>query len=230
MLVRRYVPGAAFARDYVLTRAAPGCAGTQITENRERPDTVASMNAIYARYGGGMQVRLTAGEAAFTCQKAGRAMQGYYFAGTQLTQVMGMPGGIWNVEYLFGYLAPEGKTGTAQDVLGHILQTVQINPQWLAMQQNVAANTSQIVSQTQAAISQTISSSYWSRQQTLDELSRRRSNATLGVLDVVDPATGREIKVENSSNYYWIDHRGTIVGTETHTRPNLDFRELVQLP
>ena len=177
-----------------------------------------------------MQQRLSAGEAAFTCQKSGRAMQGYYFAATLYTAVAGMQGGIWHVEYLFGFLAPEGKAATAQEVMGHILQTVQINPQWMAMQQGITANTSQIVSRTSNAISETISSSYWSRQQTMDEISRRRSNATLGVVDVVDPTTGREMKVENSSNYYWIDHRGAIVGTETYTRPNLDFRELVQLP
>jgi hypothetical protein len=64
----------------------------------------------------------------------------------------------------------------------------------------------------------------------MDEISRRRSNAILSVEDVVDPTTGREFKVESGSNYYWIDHRGTIVGTQTDSRPNLDFRELTRLP
>jgi hypothetical protein len=230
MLVRRYIPGPLFAREYVSSRATPGCAPVQISDNRERPDAVSAINAIYARYQGFVSMRLTAGEASFTCQKAGRAMQGYYFAGTMHTQAMGMAGGLWNVEYLYGYLAPPRRFAEAQQVMNHLLQTIQINPQWMAMQQGITANTSQIVSQTANAISETISQSYWSRQQTMDELSRRRSNATLGVVDVIDTATGREIKVENSSNYYWIDHRGTIVGTETYTRPHIDFRELVQLP
>ena len=98
------------------------------------------------------------------------------------------------------------------------------------MQQNIAANTSQIVSRTQQEISGIISNTYWSRQSTMDEISRRRSNATLGLQDVVDTATGRQFKVESGSNYYWIDQRGTIVGTNTDTRPNLDFRELIRLP
>ncbi len=63
-----------------------------------------------------------------------------------------------------------------------------------------------------------------------DELARRRSNAILGVEDVVDPLTGREFKVESGSNYYWVDHRERIVGTETDVRPSLDFRELIRLP
>jgi hypothetical protein len=61
----------------------------------------------------------------------------------------------------------------------------------------------------------------------MDEIDRRRSNAILGVVDVVDEQTGKEYKVENSSSYYWIDHRGNIVGTDTYTVPNIDFRELL---
>ncbi len=155
-------------------------------------------------------------------------MQGYCFAGTMYTQIAGSA--IWNVEHLYCFLAAEGKAGAAQNVLPHVLQTLRINPQWMAMQQGLTANVSQIVSRTSNAISQSISSSYWSTQKTGDEISRRRSNAIRGVVDVADPATGREIQVENSSNYYWVDPRGAIVGTQTYTRPTIDFRELTQLP
>jgi hypothetical protein len=230
MMVRRYIPGTAFAREYVTTKVARGCSDLTFTEMRDRPDAVQAINAINAQYGGlGMSVSLTAGEVAFTCRRGDQVMQGYYFAGTQLTESPGM-GGVWNVEYLFGYLAARDKAEQAQSVLNTIIKSIQLNPQWVAMQQNITANTSQIVSRTNAEISNIISESYWSRQATMDELSRRRSNATLGVEDVVDPATGREIKVESGSNYYWIDHRGTIVGTDTDTRPNIDFRELIRLP
>ncbi|MEK7407191.1 MAG: hypothetical protein AAB225_19120 [Acidobacteriota bacterium] len=231
MMVRRHVPGAAFAREYALGRAARGCAGVAITENRELPEAVAALNAVYARHGGlGVATELSAGEAAFTCRKAGRPMRGYSFAGILRTQMAGMPGGIWKAEYLAGYLAPEAKAPLAQSALEHAVQSIQINPQWAAGQQNLTANTSRIVSQTHAEISRIIDSSYWNRQAVMDELSRRRSNVILGVEDAIDPATGRQIKVESGANYYWIDHRGMIAGTETHTLPNLDFRELIRLP
>ena len=83
----------------------------------------------------------------------------------------------------------------------------------VAMQQNIAANTSQIVSRTQQEISGIISNTYWSRQATMDEISRRRSNATLGLQDVVDTGTGRQFKVESGSNYYWIDQHGTMASS-----------------
>jgi hypothetical protein len=98
------------------------------------------------------------------------------------------------------------------------------------MQRNVTAATTRIVADTNAHISKIISDSYWSRQASQDEMSRKRSNQILGLEDARDPATGRELKVQSGSNYYWIDHRGNIAGTDIHSRPSLDFRELVRLP
>lgn len=230
-MVRRYIPGAAFAREYVMLRMPRFCSEITITENRELPEAVSAINAVYAQHAGlGVAMSLTAGEAAFTCRQQGHAMRGYYFAGTQRTQVAGMPGGIWNAEHLAGFLAAEDRLALAREVFDHMLKSIELNPQWVAMQQNITASTSRIVSRTNAEISRIIDQSYWSRQATMDEISRRRSNAILGVEDVIDPLTGRELKVESGSNYYWIDYRGTIVGTQTDTRPNLDFRELVRLP
>ena len=144
--------------------------------------------------------------------------------------MIGSEGGIWRPEHLFGFLAGNDQVALAQEVLAHIIQTGQPNPQWLAMQQKVTADTSKIVSRTHDEISKIISDSYWKRSETMDEISRRRSNVMLGVEDVVDPKYGEQFKVESGSNYYWIDHRGTVVGTDTYTTPGIDFRELTRLP
>jgi hypothetical protein len=229
MMVRRYLPGVVFAKEYVSGKAARGCAELAFTDSRERPDAAQAINAVYSQYGGyGVSVSLTAGEAAFTCRQNGQPMRGYYFAGTQLTHTSGM--GLWNVEHLCGYLAPAAQADLAQSVLNHIIGSIEINPQWAAMQQGIAANTSRIVARTSEEISKIVNDTYWNRQGVMDELSRRRSNATLGVEDVIDPASGRQIKLESGSDYYWIDQRGSIVGTQTDTRPNLDFRALIRLP
>ncbi len=229
VLVRRYIPGAAFAREYAVTKVARGCADVKVVDTRDRADAVEALNAVYSQYAvPGFSMQLTAGEVSFTCRREEEPMHGYYFAATQITQGYGV--GLWRVEYLYGYLATSDKAAEAQSVLEHMLNTFQLNPQWVRMQQGLAANTSQIVSRTSQEISRIISQSYWSRSEVMDELSRRRSNATLGVEDVIDPLTGREFKVESGSNYYWVDHRGMIVGTDTDTRPNIDFRELIRLP
>ncbi len=228
MMVRRYLPGVVFAREYVQRKAPRDCAELTFTETRERPDAVQALNALYAQSAGYVVSTLTAGEVAFTCRQNNQPMSGYYFAGTKLNQSPGVA--QWYLEYLFGFLAAAPRVAEAQSVLHHVIGSIQINPQWAATQQGIAANTSRIVSRTQQEISKTISDTYWNRQGVMDELSRRRSNATLGVEDVLDPASGRQIKIESGSDYYWIDHRGAIVGTQTDTRPNLDFRQLVRLP
>ncbi|MGC9969478.1 MAG: hypothetical protein ABSE56_02690 [Bryobacteraceae bacterium] len=230
-LVQRYLPGAEFARQYVALRPAKGCANLVFTENRSRPDIDNVVNGVYRRFAAaGMSLELRSGDASFTCQENGQPMAGYYFAGTLRTRAASMPGGNWHVEHLLGYVAAREKAALAQQVMERIVASIAINPDWARRQQQTTMETSRIVAETSAAISKVSSDTYWSRQRSNDELSRRRSNATLGVEDVIDPATGRQIQVESGSNYYWIDARGAIVGTETHTLPSIDFRALTRLP
>lgn len=227
MMVMQVVPPAAFARDYASRMAvARNCSEVNVVDERERPDAIRALNAVYTQYG--LPVTIYAGEVAFTCRSNGQPMHGYYFAAIQVVQQMG--NGMWNVEKLFGYLTPAGKNGWAQDIMNTMLKSFAINPQWASMQQHLTGNVSGIVSRTQEVIASMTDDAYWSRQVRLDELDRRRENAILGTVDVVDPATGREMKVEDSADYVWIDPRGNVVGTQTDTRPDIDFRQLTRLP
>jgi hypothetical protein len=228
MMVMHYMTGQQFAAEYVKTNIGKGCAGLSVTEGRDRSELAQAVNGIYARYStAGIEVRLSMGDAAFSCTANGQPMRGYYVAGTQSTG--GYGGGIWVVEHLYGFVAAIDQIGTAQTVLDHMLRSFQVSPEWAARQQGLTAAVSNIVTSTNAAISKTINETYANRQASQDELSRRRSNATLGVEDVVDTATGRELKVESGSNYYWIDERGQVVGTTTDTKPSIDFRSLIRL-
>ena len=231
MMVRRYMPGALFAREYVGTRAARGCANLKFTDSRDRPDADAPLNSLMSGLAaaGGM-MRIQSGEVNFTCEQNGQPVSGYYFAGSMRTGTAGMPGGIWHVEYLYGYSARREQAARAQRIMSHMLATYQDNPQWVAMQQNVTAATSRIVAQTQQEVSKIISDTFAYKNQVGDEISRRRENSILGTVDVIDPASGRQFKVENSSNYYWLDNHGVIVGTQTDTTPGWNFRQMTALP
>lgn len=230
MIVMRYLPGEQFARHYIVSQVGQVCAGPQVVSAQALPQTVQAMNAIMARYGSAVvSQRLHAGDAAFRCQQGQAPMVGYLFVATLLTAGAD-GGGNWSVDQLQGYLSPPELAGSAQTILARMVGSVRVNPDWARMQRNVTANTSRIVADTGAHISKVISDSYWRQQASRDEMSRRRSNATLGVEDVRDPATGREIKVESGSNYYWMDQRGNIAGTDIYSRPSVDFRELVRLP
>lgn len=231
MMVRRYMPGVLFAREYVAARAARGCSNLNFTGGRERPDADGPLNQMMAGLAsvGGI-MRIESGEAAFTCDQNGAPASGYYFAGTLRAGSAGTPGGIWVAQYLYGYVAAREHAGQAQRILSHMLASYRDNPQWVAMQGNITASTSRIVAETQQYVSKIISDTFDYKNRVDDEISRRRENAILGTVDVLDPGTGRQYKVENSANYYWLDNRGVIVGTQTATSPGWDFQELTSLP
>ncbi|MFH0963146.1 MAG: hypothetical protein V2A58_03945 [Planctomycetota bacterium] len=224
-LVARYRTGEEFAREYVSGRIAPLFENLSVTGVKARPDVAQAIQAVYGRFGGTPYTQLTCGEATFTCAKGGRALVGYCFAGTQITRISGT--GIWKAEHLIGYLAVPEKEEVARQAMGHVVKTFAPNPQWVAMQQGLTANVSKIVSQTHEAISRTITEGYEQRQATQDDHSRKWSNMMLGQTDVQDEATGETYKVANGHNYYW--RKGdTIVGTDTYTRPDIDFTPLVE--
>lgn len=231
MLVRRFLPAPYFLNEYVRAKMGSACQQLQVEQPRDRPDTVQTINAINARYGVyGTGVLNTGGEVSFTCERNGQPYRGYFFAMTQLTRPAGMPSGIWNVTLLAGYLAAAPRADEALAIGTHVLGSLQMNPQWQAMQDGIVSNTSKIVSQANAEISNMISEGYERRRGIRDEMDRRQDNVNRGREDVVDTANGEQLKIESGSNYYWMDNRGDIVGTDTHTVPGVDFHELLRQP
>jgi hypothetical protein len=186
MMVMHYLSGVEFAEEYVKTKVAKGCSELTFEEKRDRPDVAEAINNIHAQYNlGTMSITLNTGEVAFTCQKDSEAMRGYYFAGTQLTTGYGAEGsGLWNVQFLFGYLAAAPKADLAQAVLSQMITSFRPNPEWVRRQQNLTAETSEIVARTHAEISEMIDQAYWNRQRTQDEQLREWSNTILGQTDL----------------------------------------------
>ncbi len=126
----------------------------------------------------------------------------------------------------------------------HAVQSFRINPQWQA-QESRAANAAvqadnarsqalrqrvqQAIQENQRQVSDMIMQGWEQRNQVLDEVSRRRENAILGTLDVVDPTTKDQYKVSNYSDYHWMTSNG-IVGNNTGDLPDATARELITLP
>jgi len=228
MMVKRYTPGVHFINEYLNSQYLPRLAQFQIVSQKERPDIVSSFNKIYSQYMAyGISFTLHAGEAAFRFEQDSQPFVGYGLALTQFVQSMSMQGGNWSLALMIVYSCPASKIDTVREIADHMFQSVKMNPHWVASQQQLAANVSQIVTQTNQEISRIINESYWSRQRTLDHIHRRFSNYILGMTDVVDPETGEGWKVEAGHNYYWRkDYTDQIIGTEVYTRPDIDFSPL----
>ena len=226
MLVKRYLPGQYFLSEYLQQNYRQNFSGFSIVEQKERPDVVASFNRIYSQLAyTGVSFTLHAGDAAFRFSQNSDPFVGYGLAVTQVVQAAAMGGGgNWSVALLLIYLCPEKQAETVRETATHMFQSVRMNPTWVAGQQQLAANVSQIVTQTNQEISRIIDESYWTRQAVLDNVNRKFSNYILGVTDVVDPETGDTWKVEAGHNYYWRKaHTNVIVGTEVAQRPDIDF-------
>jgi len=215
--VEWYAPGAEFVTRFLLPERAPDA---EVTVYEERPDLAHQLATIGIN-------RYDVGEVEYRFTRDGRPYVGGALAVTEV--VIGGVGSAWHVWRLYLYEAPEGSEGEAIGALLHAAQTFAIDPQWARMQAQLTAEQSAIIADMGEAMSDAIVSGYEGRQATLDALAERRSNATLEVEDVVDPLTGETIRVESGSDYYWVDPRGTIVGTDVAAAPDVDFRELVPL-
>jgi len=226
MLVKSYETGADFAREYVTNKVAKGASELNFTETKERPDVMQAINALLAKSPNmGVSIKTSAGDVAFSCKMNGKSMRGYYLAGTYLVETSYT--GTWIVTHLLGYLAIIGREKEAQSVLSHMIKTYHPNPEWASMQQNVALNTSKIVSKTNEEISNMINDTYWNRQTVMDDTARKWSNMILGQTDVIDMNTGETWKVAAGHNYYWRQAGSdTIVGTNTYDMPDIDFTPL----
>jgi hypothetical protein len=231
MLVRRYSPGLNFLSEYLQQNYKPRLNQFEMVSQSDRPDIVANFNRIYSQFQTyGVQFTLHAGESAFRFDQNGEPFIGYGMALTQVVYMPAMQGGNWNVALLLIYTCPAADAELVKEAATHMFLSVKMNPQWEAAQQQLAGNVSQIVSQTNQEISRIINNAYWTRQGVMDNISRKFSNYILGVTDVVDPETGQTWKVEAGHNYYLGKTYGNVVvGTETFTRPDIDFSPLKEL-
>lgn len=240
--IRRYIPGPQFARSYAEIFVSRQCSGLQLQSNNARQDLVSTFTQS-ARNEGMASPYITAGDVSFTCNLNGRRVQGKYVAAT-LPFVPNQTS-MWAVYRLYGYLAATGREQDGEKAIAQALRSWKFNPQWQAQQRGVAnaavqqdnMRSQQIQSRALKAIaedqrqtSETITKGWEQRQKVYDEISRRRENAILGTLDVIDPQTGTQYKVSNFGDYHYMSNEGYIYSTNSPNSPGPNLREMITLP
>lgn len=240
--IRRYLSGQQFAREYVEGFARRQCGDLRIDSNNARQDLASSFGQS-ARNEGMGNGQITAGDVAFACNLNGNAVRGYCAVAT----ILPFPGRapLWYVYRIYGYLAPAPRQQDAEKVVAQAMQSWQLNPEWQAREsatanaavqqdnmrsQQIQSRARQAIAEDQRQTSEIITKGYEQRQKVYDEISRKRENAILGRVDVVDPETGTRYKVDNYSDYHWMNNERYIAGTNTANSPGPGWRELVTLP
>lgn len=229
-VVMTYMPGLTYATAYADALARAGeCSDTKAISARSRPDLVAAMNKATAIFQAvGTTVQMDAGEIAFSCTHKGVEWRGYVIAVTRL--VWSGQYGMWEVPHLFAAAATAGHSSTAMAALSKAAATYAQNPQWLAMQSGVSKNSAQIAAREGAEVSSMLTSSAAARSAAQDSAMAAWSDRTLDLVDAVDDH-GTTYKIESGPSFNWVGRDGTIVGTDTSTKPgyDVDWNRLVVL-
>jgi hypothetical protein len=226
MTVRRFIPGPAFAQEYAykltrLMQASP----PQFKVVKPLPQYSSSENI-------GPAVRqMVAGEADFTCTRGGQEFAGTGWAQTSATSMPGTDGGMWFVTILIDFLAPSDKAAATGAIVQHMVQSFQMNSNWVGRQQQTTMQTSRIVRETGEQTSKIISDTYWARQKVQDRTNRNFSDHIRGVVRLRDPESGEELEGVSGNNYYRAPGTNNTVGTDRTDFQvhNPDFTEMEQI-
>ena len=137
------------------------------------------------------------------------------------------------------------KVPDTMPAIAQALRTWRFNPQWQAQQRGIANSAVQqdnirsqqiqsralkAIAEDQRQTSDTIMKGWEQRQKIYDEISRKRENAILGTLDVIDPQSGIQYKVSNFGDYHYMSNEGYIYSTNVPGAPAPNLREMITLP
>ncbi len=204
MMVRSYVSAADFSSELIQK------SGINVTnvKTTDRPDLVNISSPMIAGQ--------SASETRLDYSENGKNMSMVLVISTTLVQVSGT--GVWYVSGMEYYSPKELMNETELLALG-MQRSFKVDAGWAARENKEVQKRLGIISQAQSGISATISSVFETRSSSMDELNHKWDNAILGIEDVYNPSTGDHYVVDSGSNYYWIDNRGTIYGTQTDQSP-----------
>ncbi|MCX5880246.1 MAG: ankyrin repeat domain-containing protein [Deltaproteobacteria bacterium] len=240
--IRMLISGQQFAREYVEGFVRKICPDLRISSNNMRSD-LTGVFLQQASSEGIINSKLSAGDASFVGSLNGNEVRGRYVVATCLP--FPDKGQLWYVYRLYGYLAPPERQQEADMICKHVVDSWAVNPQWRMKEKQIAAaavqadnirsqqirqRALQAIAEDQRETSDMISKSYWQRQNVYNEISRKRENAILGTVDVVDPGSHSQYKITYNSDYHWMDNQGNIAGTQTHTSPGVGWRKMIDLP
>jgi hypothetical protein len=216
--VAPYQAGAAFAVRHVLPeRVGP----FRVVRQTERPDVARRLPSTGIN-------RYDAGEVEYGFRRGGREHRGWALS---ITERVATPAvSLWHAWRLYLVEAEEARFDEAAAVLGRAAGSFRVDSAWAQRQARLTAAQAGIIAEMGDAVARTIAETYTTRQDVLGEIQSRGGKARLEIEELEDPDTKRRFTVDSGSSYYWVDDRGNVVGTQTDSRPSVDFRELTRLP
>jgi len=250
MQIEPYARAQEFLASYGPNRLSRTCTNVSTDSIQDQPALAANATTIYSQTAvAGVRSEFTMADGHFHCLRQGKPYVGYIIAGVQ--GAFGSGPGTWLVPHLWGYICTPEREPIAAHVLGMLMTTFRLNPQWVAkINQNNAAVVQEVNATNQAMIqtvmaacqrqnaatqqfikteqkANTMVMGAWQR--SMDSHSRianEWSNTILGIHTVEDPSTGERRTVDNSYSYYFKDRSGNIVGNQTGYPPGAGYTQM----
>ncbi len=249
----RFMPAGKFAAEW-LPKNLP-MQGLRVETSEPWPELMPRLQEDVAKLGVDPRtVEITAARTTGTFALAGTTLRARLFTATvrKPQAAWGDPlAGQWFALLPYYYHAPEGELDAVDAVLAGIARSFRIDPGWQqrqlaqAAQQQMMANMmlQQTMAQNRQAqqnfmnaqhhiwanqgqVSDGIMQSWQYHNAAQDHAMQQWSNATLGVTDVTNPATGTAYRVDNSFERYWAANDGTIFGGNWGTQPDPSWHAL----
>jgi hypothetical protein len=254
-MVMPYNNGQSFAANWGAMRVSRECGGAARASSRPRPDSSQGITAAYAQ--NGIRTSVLAGEAGFSCNLRGAPATGYVFAATELVQ--SQVSSLWDVKSVVGFIATNQRAAEATALLGHMVSSFAIDPNWAARQQQNAAQTDRVVQQTNQVVSSAIQANFQAEQarsnaimqnyqsqqntsnmiiqggqqrsnETSNAIENYDENAVRGTSTYVNPDTGTARTLDNEVSHQYVNPSGTTYGTNSENQPGYGWTELQRVP
>lgn len=205
MLVKKYTEAEDFLNEYVQQLNVE----TEVLDIIDRPDLINENS-------GPLITKQSAAEITYISNPGPNQLKNKIVSYVYLVESSGT--GIW-ASSLFGYYSPETLFNETEYLVLKSAETFKVNPVWASKEAQEVNERAGIISSTQDSISDTISSAFEYRSESMDRINNEWSKTILGVEEVYNSETDESYFVDSGSNYYWIDNRNNIYGTETDENP-----------
>jgi hypothetical protein len=218
--IRRYQPGAEFARSYGQTALGGLCSGLKPAGSRDLPDLARKIEQLDRNV---IPTRYDAGEADFTCTHNRQEMAAYAAAVTWITRDQI---GMWVVRGFVGFITPKDQAGQAKGILQHIVDSLTWEPAWNQQQSELSRQAGEIVKK-RIAMFERQQAAFNAKLNGIDQSFQDMDDIINGRGQYYDPRTGKHYDLSNTGPVKWLSDDGRIVGTSGQSPPpGLDWRQL----
>ena len=230
--VEPYTNGSRFAQLVGPKLLGAACSDLKFVETKDRPDI---RDEQIRQYGGQIpdanmgdhSAREDAGEAVWTCLHGNKPAEAHLIVVTH--KGSGMCTFVdcitsWNVDGMFGYIVPTGKSAAAEQAILHMIHSITYNPAWLQVQRNL----------TTSEVSK-INQNWQQMEQTIAHIQRRQAAFQENFQAMDDTVSGIHEYHDSDGTPFWLDNSKTqwkcgtkLVGTTNDVSPGAGCSRLAR--